>query len=187
MPRSQKRSLPRGIMRGTGERADGAAQPARAAGSRGDRGGPPNKLIAYDLGISVRTVEVHRAHMLDRLGVRITSQQRSELPSWRRWPSYLLKVFFSRVKSARRTPCFVPCQALCATELHTARLLPRSGTRTALAACLLQFGDCGRVLHHPVRFNLFRVETPRPGLSRNICTLTGALFWRAAPPISWTW
>jgi two-component system response regulator FixJ len=30
----------------------------------------PNKLIAYDLGISVRTVEVHRAHMLDRLGVR---------------------------------------------------------------------------------------------------------------------
>jgi two-component system response regulator FixJ len=32
--------------------------------------GRPNKLIAYDLGISVRTVEVHRAHMLDRLSVR---------------------------------------------------------------------------------------------------------------------
>jgi two-component system, LuxR family, response regulator FixJ len=32
--------------------------------------GHPNKVIAYDLGISVRTVEVHRARMLDRLGVR---------------------------------------------------------------------------------------------------------------------
>jgi two-component system response regulator FixJ len=27
-------------------------------------------LIAYDLGISVRTVEVHRARMMERLGVR---------------------------------------------------------------------------------------------------------------------
>ena len=32
--------------------------------------GGPNKVIAYDLGISVRTVEVHRARMLERLGVR---------------------------------------------------------------------------------------------------------------------
>jgi two-component system response regulator FixJ len=31
--------------------------------------GRPNKLIAFDLGISVRTVEVHRARMMDRLGV----------------------------------------------------------------------------------------------------------------------
>jgi two-component system response regulator FixJ len=30
--------------------------------------GRPNKVIAHDLGISVRTVEVHRARMLDRLG-----------------------------------------------------------------------------------------------------------------------
>jgi two-component system response regulator FixJ len=32
--------------------------------------GRPNKIIAFDLGISPRTVEVHRARMLERLGVR---------------------------------------------------------------------------------------------------------------------
>jgi two-component system response regulator FixJ len=32
--------------------------------------GHPNKVIAFDLDISVRTVEVHRARMMDRLGVR---------------------------------------------------------------------------------------------------------------------
>jgi len=32
--------------------------------------GRPHKVIAFDLGISVRTVEVHRARMMDRLGVR---------------------------------------------------------------------------------------------------------------------
>ena len=35
--------------------------------------GRANKVIAYDLGISVRTVEVHRAHMLHRLGVHATA------------------------------------------------------------------------------------------------------------------
>ena len=32
--------------------------------------GRPSKVIAHDLGISVRTVEVHRARMLQRLGTR---------------------------------------------------------------------------------------------------------------------
>ena len=36
--------------------------------------GSPNKMIAHELGISVRTVEVHRARMLERLGVRRTSE-----------------------------------------------------------------------------------------------------------------
>ena len=32
--------------------------------------GLPNKLVAEQLQISVRTVEVHRAHVFDKLGVR---------------------------------------------------------------------------------------------------------------------
>jgi two-component system, LuxR family, response regulator FixJ len=36
--------------------------------------GHPNKVIAGELGISTRTVEVHRARMLERLGTRHTAE-----------------------------------------------------------------------------------------------------------------
>jgi two-component system, LuxR family, response regulator FixJ len=36
--------------------------------------GQPNKVIAFTLGISVRTVEVHRSRMMERLGVRQLGQ-----------------------------------------------------------------------------------------------------------------
>jgi two-component system, LuxR family, response regulator FixJ len=36
--------------------------------------GLPNKTVAYDLGISPRTVEVHRAHIMDKMQCRSLSQ-----------------------------------------------------------------------------------------------------------------
>lgn len=36
--------------------------------------GFPNKTIAYDLGISPRTVEIHRANLMSKLGVRALSE-----------------------------------------------------------------------------------------------------------------
>lgn len=36
---------------------------------RGLVAGRSNKLLAHDLGVSVRTIEMHRSHMMDRLGV----------------------------------------------------------------------------------------------------------------------
>ena len=45
--------------------------------------GASNKVIAFDLGLSVRTVEVHRARMMERLG-RANWPKRSGLRYWRR-------------------------------------------------------------------------------------------------------
>jgi FixJ family two-component response regulator len=36
--------------------------------------GEMNKVIAQDLGISVRTVEVHRSRVMEKLGVRTLAQ-----------------------------------------------------------------------------------------------------------------
>jgi two-component system response regulator FixJ len=41
---------------------------------RGILRGLPNKVIAFDLGLSIRTVEAYRAQLLDKLGVRGTAE-----------------------------------------------------------------------------------------------------------------
>ena len=41
---------------------------------RGIVNGKPNKVIAYELGLSIRTIEAHRAQMLTKLRVRSTGE-----------------------------------------------------------------------------------------------------------------
>jgi two-component system response regulator FixJ len=68
---------------GQGDKAGKTLDAARRLGALSPRerqvldallAGGPNKVIAYDLGLSVRTVEVHRARMMERLGVRHLSE-----------------------------------------------------------------------------------------------------------------
>lgn len=62
------------------ERADSAAirlqvlTPRERDVLEGLSKGLPNKTIAYDLGISPRTVEIHRANLMSKLGVRSLSE-----------------------------------------------------------------------------------------------------------------
>jgi two-component system response regulator FixJ len=68
---------------GQGDRADKTLDAARRLAALSPRerqvldallAGRPNKVIAYDIGLSVRTVEVHRARMMERLGVHQLSE-----------------------------------------------------------------------------------------------------------------
>jgi two-component system response regulator FixJ len=47
--------------------------PRQAQVLRGIINGQLNKIIAYDLGLSIRTVEAYRSQVLDKLGVRSTA------------------------------------------------------------------------------------------------------------------
>jgi DNA-binding CsgD family transcriptional regulator len=49
---------------------DSAARPSAREVLDAILAGRRNKAIAFDLGLSMRTVEVHRARMMERLGVR---------------------------------------------------------------------------------------------------------------------
>jgi len=52
----------------------GSLSPREREVFEGLLGGLPNKSIAYDLGISPRTVEIHRARVMDKMGAKSLSE-----------------------------------------------------------------------------------------------------------------
>ena len=48
-------------------RAAGVPEPARARSARPGTQGKANKMVAGDLGVSQRTVEIHRAHVMQKM------------------------------------------------------------------------------------------------------------------------
>jgi two-component system response regulator FixJ len=70
-----RETLARHPPRGEGEAAELRAKfatltPRERDVLRGLLAGLPNKTIAFDLGISPRTVEIHRAHLMEKVGAR---------------------------------------------------------------------------------------------------------------------
>jgi two-component system response regulator FixJ len=107
--------------------------------------GRPNKLIAFDLGISVRTVEVHRARMMERL--RTASARRGHPPegdgeaeraATRRWTKGLGR---DRAAPDRNGPAAVKRFAGTVFQGAPVQDLDRSLARQGNDAPVLQIGD----------------------------------------------
>jgi two-component system response regulator FixJ len=62
------------ILRGEAAARLKSLSPRHVQVLRGITRGQPNKIIAYELGLSIRTVEAYRAELFERLGVRGTAE-----------------------------------------------------------------------------------------------------------------
>jgi FixJ family two-component response regulator len=66
-------------------------------------GGQLNREIAAELGVTVRTIKVHRGHVMEKLGVQSTSQLFPVMLrciAWPAWPKFIGR----RKKPKRRRP-----------------------------------------------------------------------------------